>query len=315
MSPKTFKNKKESNDSKRPDSKFEFGSAPFSKFNDDAPILGSPSNDVNLKKDPDLGLDEKCGIPIPVPPLRQDSDDEGWNNDENGNKCKATEYFDRFAKAVVKVFSDGKQVMVFPMFVKNFIDKKGYFESIGAISNSVCEMVDSELERNGYYPFFIGSVKYEHGYACDLRMESSDDRFDTEVKLHEKNYEDMFFSTYLDMNIINLHIHIKENIMCHREGIFDADDAYKSTSYANSSSMEDKNLKVEDRKDPGSHAPMFRGHPIDMSTNPRVDTKYEDVPINSMMNQAPTITPHHFKERNVTPQKSTSPVSVYDEDD
>jgi hypothetical protein len=52
MSPKTFKDKKESNDSKRPDSKHESGSAPFSKFIDDAPLFDSEKNVANLKVDP-----------------------------------------------------------------------------------------------------------------------------------------------------------------------------------------------------------------------------------------------------------------------
>jgi hypothetical protein len=89
MSPKTFKNKKESNDSKRPDSKHESGSAPFSKFVDDVPILDSERNAANLKVDPDFDPEVMEDLP---PPLRQDSEDEVDLDDDDDGPCKATEY-------------------------------------------------------------------------------------------------------------------------------------------------------------------------------------------------------------------------------
>jgi hypothetical protein len=79
MIPKTFKNKKESNDSKPPDSKHESGSAPFSSFTDDAPILDPDRNDANLKVDPDYDQEVMNDIP---PPLHQNSEDEDVVDDE-----------------------------------------------------------------------------------------------------------------------------------------------------------------------------------------------------------------------------------------
>jgi hypothetical protein len=214
MSPKTFKNKKESNDSKRPGSGDGSGSAPFSSFVDFS------ENDPTLKVEHDVGSPTQEND-APVPPLRQDSDDENVVDGGEHNRNKVTGYFDRYAKAVIKVFSSNEQILVFPMFIKNFIDAKGYFESIRVISNYVCDMVDSELERIGYFPFFAGSFQYEHGYACDLRIESVDQTFGNEINLHQKNYEDLFVSTYLDKKILHLNVHVKENILHPKKSLVD----------------------------------------------------------------------------------------------
>lgn len=95
MSPKPYKNKKESKDSKRPDLKAESGSAPFSKFDDTSSFQDFAAVERDFKTDPDIDDDEKMDS-IPVPPLGQDSVDDDSVDDECGDKCKATEYFDKF---------------------------------------------------------------------------------------------------------------------------------------------------------------------------------------------------------------------------
>jgi hypothetical protein len=79
-------------------------------------------------------------------------------------------------------------------------------------------MVDIELERTGLFPFIAGSVEHEHGYTCDLRIEPSDERFGKEVNLHEKNYEDMFISTYLDVKMLCINVHVKTSLMHLKKG-------------------------------------------------------------------------------------------------
>jgi hypothetical protein len=54
---------------------------------------------------------------------------------------------------IIKVYSQGKQVMVFPMLAKYFMDKQGYFSLLRTISNCVCDMINSDLERQGFLPF------------------------------------------------------------------------------------------------------------------------------------------------------------------
>jgi hypothetical protein len=186
MSPKTFKSKKESTDSKRADSKIESGSAPFSKLVDESTLPGIYDDDTVCKPDPNLNSDEIDNLSIPPLP-RQDSED------KYDGRNKATIYFDIFAKAIIKVISSDKQVMVFPMLVKNFIDKQGYFLSLRTISQCICDMIDSKLERQGYFPFFIGSFKYENGFACDMRIKSQDKSLGEDFYLHDRNYKDMFF--------------------------------------------------------------------------------------------------------------------------
>jgi hypothetical protein len=210
MSPKTFKNKKESNDSKRPDSSRESGSAPFSSFTD------LSKNEVNLKIDHNLIPTGDNDLPE-MPPLRRvDMEKELFEEDD---KCKVAEYINKFDKAVIKVFDADAQVTLFPMFIKTFINKNGYFKSLRDISKAICEMVDIELERMGMFPFFAGSVEHEHGYSCYLRIEPSDERFGKEVNLHDKNYEDMFISTYLDVKMLCINVHVKTSLMHLKQGI------------------------------------------------------------------------------------------------
>jgi hypothetical protein len=100
MSPKTFKNKKESDDSKRPDSTHESGSAPFSSFADFS------ENEANLKIDPNLSPTGKSDLPE-MPPLRRvDVKKELFEEDD---KCKVAEYIFKFDKAVIKVFDADAQ--------------------------------------------------------------------------------------------------------------------------------------------------------------------------------------------------------------
>jgi hypothetical protein len=98
MSLKTFKNKKESTVSKPPNSRIESGSAPFSKLLDESILPRIEDNDVARKPNPDFNCSEEMDD-VPVPPLRQNSEDEydGCN--------KVSVYFDTFAKAIIKVFS------------------------------------------------------------------------------------------------------------------------------------------------------------------------------------------------------------------
>lgn len=179
------KNKKESNDSKRPGSNGGSGTAPFS------PFVDFSKNDPTLKVVHDIDWPPRINN-MPMPPLQQDSDDEDVVGNNDRNRCKATEHFNRYAKAVIKVFSSNDQAMIFPtIFTKNFIDTKGYFESMRVISNYICDMVDSDLKRIGHFLFFAGSFQYEHGYTCDLRIESVDQRFSKKINLHtKKNCED-----------------------------------------------------------------------------------------------------------------------------
>jgi hypothetical protein len=96
---------------------------------------------------------------------------------------------------------------------KNFMDKQGYFSSLRTISNCICDMTNSELDRQGYCPFFVKSFDYEYGFACDMRIESHYKNLCEDFYLHDKNYEDLFFSTYMDKKNITLHVCVKEDLM------------------------------------------------------------------------------------------------------
>lgn len=166
MSLKMFMNKKVSNDSKCANSKIESDSAPFCKLIDVPTMWGFNEDDPDAHKhDPNVSSEEMEDLPIT---LHQDGE-----NEYNGRN-KAMVYFDTLAKVITKqVFSSDKQVMIFPMLVvKNFIDGHGYFSSLRTISNCICDMINSKLERQGYFPFFVESFKYENGSACDMRIKS-----------------------------------------------------------------------------------------------------------------------------------------------
>jgi hypothetical protein len=74
--------------------------------------------------------------------------------------------------AVIKVFDDDGQVLVFSMLAHKFIDKKGYFKSISNISAIISKLVDAELIRKAFFPILISSAEYGYGYNCNLRVES-----------------------------------------------------------------------------------------------------------------------------------------------
>jgi hypothetical protein len=93
---------------------------------------------------------------LPPLPLRQDGvEDDEFVDGEDEEPCKATEYFDKCAKAVIKVFDDDGQVLVFPMLVRKFIDKRGYLKSIRSISGIISELVDAELMSRQFFPFLL----------------------------------------------------------------------------------------------------------------------------------------------------------------
>lgn len=207
--------------------------------------------------------------------------------------------------------------MVFPMFVKSFIDKKGYFESFRSISYSICDMVDSELERSGYCPFFAGSFEFEYGYACDLRIESGDARFGQEVNLHAKNYEDMFFSTYLDLKVLNLNVHVKENILHAKTQLASSlDNAHDRAHVSYNTPVRPvSNVKSEDRNklNDVSNVAMFRGHPIDIS-GPKVELKMEEHSTPVLKNVVHRDSTPRTNVKNAA-SKTLSPLSVYDDED
>lgn len=204
-----FKNKKESTGSKHADSKIESGSAPFSNKLAGGPIHpGFVDDDIAHKPDPNLSSEDMDDIH--VPPLRQDTSEDGYDE-----RNKAMVSFDTFTKAIIKVFTSNKQVMVYLMLVvKNFMDRQGYFLSLRTISNCICDMINSELKRQRYFPFFIGSFKYKNGVACNMWIKSYDKNLGEEFYLHDKNYENMFFSaTYMEKKNLMLHVHADGEFM------------------------------------------------------------------------------------------------------
>jgi hypothetical protein len=312
MSPKTFKNKKESKDSKRPDSKIESGSASFSKLDEVPNFPDFHDDDPNLKSAPDLNQDEMEDLPIP---LYQDSevdeDNDSINSDE---KCRATDYFDKFAKAIIKVFDVEGQVVVFPMLVKKLLDKKGYFKPISSISAIICEMIDAELDRKGFLPFFLGSIEYEHGFACDLQVESYDKNLGSEFYLNDKNYLDMLFSTYLEMKVVNLHVHVKGKLL---RSMADCNTDYQTIqeqipvmNYA-TRNVKSEGTNVEEKY---LQAPMFRGRPIDMSPG-KVDLKTEGHSTPTLKNPSRHFTTSPVPGSKYSDMKAPSPICILEDDD
>jgi hypothetical protein len=296
MSPKTPKSKKESIDSKRSDP----GSAPFSKLADESDLPGFGIDDSPRKPDPDLSSEETDDLH--VPPLRQD------NHDMYEGRKKATVYFDDFAKMIIKVFSQGKQVMVFPMLAKNFMDKQGYFSLLRSISNCICDMIDSELDRQGFQPFFVNSFDYENGFACDLRIESHDPSLCQDFYLHERNYEDMFFSTYVEKRNITLHVHVNDDILkplkkTNSHVKKDDNDMPNPKSFPSSGN----NIKDENRNH-DNHPVMFRGRPIDLNVDNNFPVYHPSTP---------RVRPDRTNDLNNAKSMSrkSSPISVYDDGD
>jgi hypothetical protein len=301
MSPKTFKNKKESTDSKRPDSNQESGSAPFSSFVDFS------DNKPNLKTDPGIASTTEEIDHSEMPPLRGDG---GVVDDEDDEKCKATDYVDRFDKAVIKVFSAGKQVMLFPMFIKNFIGKDGYFKSLRIISNKICSMVDDELERTGFYPFFIGSSQYQQGYACDLKIESVDNRFGNEVNLYEHNYQDMFISSYLEAKVLPLNVHVQFDIMRPKKIDHEVDSVADRDVERVFSNKVDSTTQTEEPI--VQNTPMFRGRPINLDV-PKLEPKIEEHHTPFIRNGRQRVSTPVNNARSAS--RNSSPVSLYDDED
>lgn len=246
---------------------------------------------------------------IPVPPLRQDSED------EYDGRNKATMYFDTFAKAIIKVFSKDKQVMVFPMLVKNFMDRHGYFSSLRTISHCVCDMIDSELERQGFVPFFVDSFEYEHGFACDMRIASHDATLCDDFYLHGRNYEDLFFSSYAENQKLTLHVHVKEDIMRHMKEV---DKAVKDedvpipgpTIYSKQPAFTKEEKCVQ------SNQPvMFRGRPIDMNAKVTSQGQDYDHPTTPNIRSARSPVNNPFRKGVALTEHKSSPISVYDDED
>jgi len=218
MSPKTSKNKKGSKDPKRPDTSMESRSAPSYDTDYHSLSQGSAERETNVKVDQDYDGTDVDDVHVDLgeelPDLPKDEDEIKDTDDNSQYACKATEYFSRFAKAIIKVFGpDKEQLMVFPMLVRNFIGPRGYFYSLKDINHVISDMIDSELERKGFCPYFVTSFATSYGFEIDSRIALTDTTIGEELYLNDHNYQDHLFSTYMEDKIIVLHIHVDEDIM------------------------------------------------------------------------------------------------------
>lgn len=145
-----------------------------------------------------------------------------------------------------------------------------------------------------------------------MRIESHDKSLGDDFYLHDRNYEDMFFSTYMEMKKLTLHVHVSEDIM---KPVKKMNDPVKPES----DQMPDYDHQVppiftqdESNQSIATNPITFRGHPIDMKAK-----VIPQMPIPS----TPIIRPdrsrtQEYQKRSVTPgQKSQSPISIYDDAD
>ena len=319
MSPKTSKNKKESKDSKRPDSSIDSRSAPNYDTDFYSLSQGSHDKEVNIKVDEgfegvnptgsgDFDLDE----PVPELPKNEHEDLDADDNSQGG--CKATTYFDTFAKAIIKVFGpDKKQLIVFPMLVRNFIGRRGYFYSLKNFNHIISDMIDSELHRMGYVGYFISSYHTGYGFEIDLRIASNDPSIADEYYLSGKNYQDHLFSSYMENKIITLHVHVGEDILRpidrNTTQNVKTDDIPVQNQFSN---VPYHDRFVKDEKF-SSVSPavqhMFRGHPIDFNPSMKRDPHVTPVARNGLQ------TPVNPSSNQRTNGKVQSPTSIYDDED
>jgi hypothetical protein len=212
MSPKTSKIKKESKDSKRPDSSIESRSAP--SYESDYHSLSHESYDdsMNEKVDKDVNNHGTLGINMPDLPKNYRAYVQG--EDDPDGEFKVMDYFDTFAKVFIKVLVKGVEPsIVFPMCVRKFTGKHGFFMSLRKISHMICDMVDSELARKGYIAYFACSPATDYGAAADLRIASNDVSVAYDFSLNDHNYQDLLFSSYLENKVVTLHVYIEEDIL------------------------------------------------------------------------------------------------------
>jgi hypothetical protein len=115
-----------------------------------------------------------------------------------------------FAQMFIKVFSQGEQVIVFPLLMRHFIDKKnGRFKKLRSISSYIAKVIDCELVTRGEKAHFSSSPKWEYGQMMDMHVASYDYSISSEeLLITDHNYEDALLrSYYTDKQLIMLHIH------------------------------------------------------------------------------------------------------------
>jgi hypothetical protein len=176
-------------------------------------------------------------------------------------------------------------------------------------------MIDSELERQGYYPFFTGSFEYEHGFACDLRIASHDSNLYEDSYMHEKNYEDMLFLSYAECKSVTLHVRVKEDIM---RPVKKTGEAVKNEDVSSSVPMNYSNqpiLPKEEKYVPESQPFMFRGRPIDMNAKVTNQDQEYNHPGTPLIHHGRTPVNDSYKGITQSKHRKTSPISVYDDED
>jgi hypothetical protein len=337
MSPKatSVKNKKESKDSKRPDSPVAAGSAPVPRPEAPSNISGgmtrkgssyqaeASNKDTYFPKEFDMGsLDD-----VKEEVLENEDFD---NEDSVYERVKFSEYFSPLARMMIKVFLNKKTITGFPVLIRKIVDrKKDSFLRLDELSHTIARLIDNELIRLGLIknedtPDTLCSCEaYDYGDGLDLRIDSFYKDTMQEFYLSTENYEEMFIMAYDVSKDITLHVHI-DDLFHTSEGMKKKgpEDGIKLDNYKMENNEYDgrqaQGLKIENEV-----PTTFRGIPIDLSgSNQRQCKREQDDALNDLQDmgfdrRAATrhVNANFTPRKNILPTLATSPISIHDEDD
>jgi hypothetical protein len=225
MGPKatSVKNKKESKDSKRPDSPNATGSAPASRS--EAPSIPSGGTTRKGSSYQAEASDKETYFPKEFEMGSLDDvkeevlDNEGFEDDDYINKrIKFSEYFSPLARMMVKVNANKKVITGFPVLMPKIVDrKKDRFLNLYELSHVVARLIDNELMRldlvvtNGDTPDTLCTCKtYNYGDGLDIHIDSfyKKDAMQEFYLSTAENYEEMFIMAYDATKDVTLHVHI-----------------------------------------------------------------------------------------------------------
>jgi hypothetical protein len=338
MSPKatSAKNKKESKDSKRPDSPIATGSAPVPRT--DAPSAsgeGTTRKGSVYKVDTSIKESKKdTYFPSEFDMESVDDvketliDDVEVEDDEFAQEViKFSEYFHPLTRMMIKVFIKNKQVTAIPTLLRNVVDRKqDRFMKLGALSHVISKTIDKELKRiglvysDGAMEMAFTTEEYDYGNELDIRIDSFDKETTDEFFLTSENYEELFVMAYEATRTVTLHVHVDR--LC-------ADWMNLKTIKQNVEVKEEGMPAVQLKREELKHeAPItFRGIPIDMDGFTHGNNKGDEGRLlNEVVGEEmPTVVagfenrrPHRnqFTPRmSSTSKHSRSPISIYDDDD